>query len=215
MAKKRRLSWVQITGLLMFTIIFPLVSWYYLQQGYNYRLQSLQELQDLGKVTNYQAINQKGDTLQSDNLRGNVLVAGFYPQEEELRTLMKERLTILHDQFDKRNDVRFLVHVPAGSGSPEMVADELEIEDPEQWQVLAVSFSDWKQFAKTAYHWPLDSLTNTYDPGLLALTDTAGVVKNYYHLQENAEMGRLVEHITIVMPRLPERDLEFKRETEK
>lgn len=215
MAKKRRLSWVQITGLLMFTIIFPLVSWYYLQQGYNYRLQSLQELQDLGQVANYQAINQKGDTLQSVGLRGNVLVAGFYPQEEQLRTLMGERLTILHDQFDKRDDVRFLVHVPAGTGSAESIAEELGIKDSEQWQVLEVASTDWEQFAKTNYHWPLDSLTNAYDPGLLALTDTAGVVKNYYHLRENAEMGRLVEHITIVMPRLPERDLEFKRETEK
>jgi len=50
---------------------------------------------------------------------------------------------------------------------------------------------------------------------MVSLVDTGLQVRNHYAFQDPEAVKLLIRHITYVMPRLPERDVEFEREQEK
>ena len=60
-----------------------------------------------------------------------------------------------------------------------------------------------------------DSSGNLADYPYLVLVDTSKTIRNYYRVDIESEVKRMVEHIAMIMPRTPERDIILKREKEK
>lgn len=209
--EKKRMSLIQIAGLLLFLVILPAGSWYYLQSGYNHRKASLAELQQLGTVSAFELADQNGDTFYSEDMQKRVVIAGFLPEEVESQTRWAERLHKLHEQFDERNDILFLLFADSASlNNPGAFLLQNDLTDSLQWTLLVVDKSEMRTLATEGFHLP-----DPDKPGYLALVDTSRMVRRHYDPLDNQQMGRLIEHITIVMPKLADPDIVFKREKEK
>ncbi len=213
--EKRRLSLVQIAGLLLFLVILPAGSWYYLQSGFNHRKEALAELKELGKVSGIDLTDQYGLRFTTADMQQRVVVAGFLPADAASQDKWAQRLSTLHEQFDDRDDICFLILADSVSlPDPAAFLERNALTDSLQCKLLTTGSDDLITLASNTFHLPVDEAGQP-DLQLLTLADTAQMVRRHYDIFDNAQMGRLVEHITIVMPRLPEPDIVLKRDKEK
>lgn len=213
--EKRRLSLVQIAGLLFFLVILPAGSWFYLQSGFNHRKEALAELKELGKVGGIDLTDQFGTRFTTADMQKRVVVAGFLPAEAASREKWIQRLSVLHEQFDDRDDICFLILADSASmPDPAAFLERNALTDSLQWKLLLASGEELAALASNSFYLPAGEAGQP-DFQYLALADTAQMVRRHYNILDNQQMGRLVEHITIVMPRLPEPDIVLKREREK
>ena len=201
---RKKTNWLQIAGLFLFLVILPGGSWLYLRSGFQYRKASLAELVDRGSVGAFALPDAKGELFSSESLQGRVVVAGVLPAEAAPRKFWIDRMKALHKQFDERNELLILLMADSASvADPQAFLLENGLVDEEQWSLLLGGDA----VAPAAFHLP--------GPDMLALTDTEGVVRRHYDIADNREMGRLIEHIAILLPRLPDPDIEFRRQKEK
>lgn len=213
--EKRRLSLVQIAGLLLFLVILPAGSWFYLQSGFNHRKEALAELKELGKVGGIDLIDQYGMRFTTAAMQKRVVVAGFLPADAGSQEKWVQRLSVLHEQFDDRDDICFLILADSASmPDPMAFLERNALTDSLQWKLLVTGNSALLALASNSFYLPADDAGKP-NFQYLALADTAQMVRRHYDILDNQQMGRLVEHITIVMPKLPEPDIVLKRERER
>lgn len=209
----------QTIGLLLLLVILPGGSWIYLRNGLDYRIAAMEELKDLGKVPMGRVLETQASTepLTSEDLQGNVTVSGFLPETAEGQSRMIEVLQKLHEQFDERDDVLFLTYSKLDS-TQELKARSraLGFLDDEQWRLVrlpeAVSAG---AYFKANYAFPAEWADALSTHPYLVLADTSQTIRRLYDAAENKDMGRLVEHIAMILPRKPEKDIIFQREQEK
>jgi hypothetical protein len=213
--EKRRLSLVQIAGLLFFLIILPAGSWYYLQSGFNHRKEALAELKELGKVNGIDLTDQFGMRFTTADMRKCVTIAGFLPADAASQDKWAQRLSTLHEQFDDRDDICFLLLADsANMPDPAAFLERNALADSLQLILLLTGSEGLAALASNSFYLPAGEAGQP-NFQYLALADTAQMVRRHYDLLDNQQMGRLVEHITIVMPKLPEPDIVLKRERER
>lgn len=213
--EKRRLSLVQIAGLLLFLVVLPAGSWFYLQSGFNHRKEALAELKELGKVDGIDLTDQYGLRFTTADMQQRVVVAGFLPADAASQDKWAQRLSTLHEQFDDRDDICFLLLADSASmPDPAAFLERNALADSLQWKLLRTGSEGLNALASNAFYLPAGE-GGQPNFQFLALADTAKMVRRHYDILDNQQMGRLVEHITIVMPKLPEPDIVLKREKEK
>lgn len=206
----------QIIALFLLVVVVPAGSWYYLKTGLDYRIATLNEIQDLGKINSFTSVSTTGASVTDDDLEGDVVVVGFLTTSHpELRTIYGKRLNKLQDQFHDRNRVKFAIHSlgNADAGGKELMqfAEAYELDDKSS--VLLLTQGD--EIAKSNYKLPLEEGLALEDNPYLVLLDTALTIKNYYDIREEAQMKKLVEHLIYILPPDPKKDIYLKRETEK
>lgn len=202
------MNFVQIAGLLFLLVILPGGSWYYLQSGYNHRKAAIAELKDLGTVGAFELTDQYGRLFSSGQLHKRVTIATFLPDDAAQQQQWTSRIRELQDQFDHRDDVCFLLFADSSVlTDPARFAVDNNLTDSLQWEILTTDHTDLDRLASGAFYIP--------DRQHIALADTGMVVRRTYDILDNSQMGRLIEHITIVMPRLPDPDIVLKRDREK
>lgn len=213
--EKRRLSLSQIAGLLLFLVILPAGSWFYLQSGFNHRKGALAELKEMGKVEGIDLMDQYGTRFTTADMQRRVVVAGFLPADAASQDKWAQRLSTLHEQFDDRDDICFLLLADSANLSdPAAFLERNALSDSLQWKLLLTGPEELAALASNSFYLPAGEAGQP-NFQYLALADTARMVRRHYDILDNQQMGRLVEHITIVMPRLPEPDIVLKREKEK
>lgn len=216
--KRTRKGLIGAAALLLLLVVFPLVSWFYLQQGLDYRISALEQLKDHGKAPAFELVNYKLDTLRRDDLEGNVVVTSFINLENDtLAALYGEKLSKLHHQFDERPDLLFLQHLLGKDTSAERLnAFEInyELTDESQVYFLIDGKPSVQQLAQEGYSLPLEG-TDLMDNPYMALLDTMGTIRRYYDVRDEEEIKQLVAHIALILPQIKERDLVFRREIEK
>jgi cytochrome oxidase Cu insertion factor (SCO1/SenC/PrrC family) len=175
-------------------LIFPALSWYYLQTGLNHRKKALSELKELGKAGDFQLKNQSNLLISSRNMKGKVSIVNFLPGDRAAAKTLADRIAKVQQSFDEVGDVVFLSFIPADT-SVQLIdlAKELGIDDAGQWYLLGTNAGEWDRLAKEAYKMP--DLQNS-----VALVDTTGTIRNYYDINANQEMGRLVEQTVLILP---------------
>ena len=181
---------------LVFAILFvlPAGSWLYLQRGLDYRKKAVSELQDFGKTGEYDLKNQRNLAVSPTSLRGKVTVVNFLPSDREVGRTLSERIAKVHQSFDDTEDVVFLSFMPIDSTDKLLdVAISLGIKDDRQWYLLGTEAAEWKRLASDVYK--IQDPTNG-----VALVDTSLTIRKYYDIHLDKDMGRLVEHIAIVIP---------------
>ena len=202
---------LQMAFLLLMLVVLPAGSWFYLRGGYEHRKAALQELQELGSVGDFSLVDQNGLIFATQDLKKRVTVAGFLPAGTEKHAAWMDGLVRLHEQFDDRDDVCFLIFADTALvPDPQAFAQSYDLADSLQWIVVSGNGAYLHDLATSSFHLPEEAVGQQ-----LALIDTSGTVRSHYDAYENRELGRLVEHITIVLPRLPDPDIVFKREKEK
>ena len=205
---RKRMNFTQIAGMLFLLVILPAGSWYYLQRGFQHRKEALAELKDRGTIGAFMLPDQYGNIFSSEWLHKRVTIAAFLPNDAAQQQQWASRLHDLHAQFDDRNDVCFLLFADSSlMRDPMEFAMENDLVDSLQWEILTTNGAELQVLAFESFYLP--------DAQQIALVDTGLVVRRHYDIMDNQQMGRLIEHITIVMPRLPDPDIVFKRDKEK
>jgi len=202
MAKKR--NWTQIGLLLLFLVGFPVVSYFYLKSGYDYRVEAMQELQDYAPLPQAPVTNLWGDSLQTGP---DIVLLHFIDlQNTGQRDLMGKYMGELHEQFDGIGRVQFWAGFePVDSQQIKAYLDTYSLQDPEQYHVVKrTDFTGDFAFLEADV---------TAKPFVL-LSDTTGTIRNFYNLENGKELVRLVEHITYLMPPEKRRRATFKPEQE-
>ncbi len=135
--------------------------------------------------------------------------------DETLTRSAGEYLNKLHEQFDERPDVLLLQYILDDPGAGRIQAFELahRLDDPGQCFFLTGAEADMATRVREIYR--LDGAAATPLNAQVVLADTSLTIRRYYDLRNEQEIRRMVEHIAIILPRIEERDLVFKRETEK
>jgi hypothetical protein len=191
-SKMRRIVVSALVVVLLF--VLPAVSWLYLHQGLDYRKKSISELKDLGKAGNFELKNQKNLPVSQGLLRGKVTVAQFLPADLAEGKAKVERLAGIHENFDDTEDVLFLSFVPKDTTFSLLeLARQLNIRDDNQWFLMYADSAQMAELSSLVYR-PADPMNE------LILVDTSLTIRKYYDIRQNAAMGRLVEHISIVIP---------------
>ncbi len=192
MKRSKRIAISVLVVVILF--VLPGGSWLYLQRGLDYRKASLAELQDLGKTGDFQLKNQKNLMISPEMLRGRVSVINFLPEDKEMGKSLSERIAKVHQSFDDTEDVIFLSFMPADSSAQLLdIANSMGIKDDKQWFLIGTDNDEWQRLAKEVYKIP------NPENGV-ALVDTSMTIRKYYDINANQDMGRLVEHISIVIP---------------
>lgn len=193
--KKYSRKKVLVTIFVVFILfILPAGSWFYLQQGLDYRKKSMAELQELGKPGSFEHKNQKNVVVSPELLRGRVTVVNFLPEDRQKAKMLSDRIAKVHQSFDDTEDVIFLSFMPADTSQQMLdMANSLGIKDEKQWFLIGTNETEWQRIANEVYRIP-----NPEDG--VALVDTSLMIRKYYDINLNQDMGRLVEHISIVIP---------------
>ncbi|MEM9918940.1 MAG: hypothetical protein AAF990_12640 [Bacteroidota bacterium] len=220
MEKKKSLGkTLQSLVLVASLILLPLGSWYYLQSGYTYHKQALAELKDYGELPAFELRDQNGQSFTKDSLLGSIAISAFYnsddPQTDDLFGFIRR----LHEQFDDRHGVLFLLHDLKATDTPDelkSLANRYEIKDDKQILLLTAQADRMQALLDKGYQVPdLENGRNTEGKygtraasssdfrqyPYLVITDTKAGVRNYYAYGDIASQKRLIEHIALTMPR--------------
>lgn len=205
--EKGKIHW-RVVGMLAFIlIILPAGSWYYLTQGYNYRKDLLDDLkEEFGEVKPYTLQTADGESYGTEDFAGNTAVVNFIGSRDLQREFVWTNLTKLHEQFDDRNDILFITHV---AGDPLANLPK----DTAQWKIITGTEAQLSKIAAENYNLKFPAEQNILDNSQIILLDSSRI-RNYYDANDPMQMGRLLEHITIVMPRQAERDIILERNKE-
>jgi hypothetical protein len=203
---------LQTLALLLFLVILPLGSWYYLKRGADYRIEMIQELGEYAQLSYPNLVEQLGDDWPPEDWQTQVGVWAFLPEDEKLQGQFGHYLAELTDQFEeKREQVRFFL-IPASAGvNAEGFLNRSELSNLTHVPVVLPA-KDAQRLAMEEFQLPLEDIGFERNP-YIALTDSL-TVKRYYDVREPQDMARLVEHIVFLVP-AEKQITEIKREPEK
>ena len=190
-------------------IVLPAGSWYYLNEGYNYRKAILEELaQDLGQVPSFQLRNQNNKLITDAAIRGKFAIVNFLslPPSESAQPIIQQ-LVKVQDQFDKRDDIIFLTFTKANA--PEEVAAYFETlnvkRNKNQWHFLTGTDTALLQIEqKMAF--PASFQTGITDNATMIIADSSATIRYIYDFREKEAVKKLIHHIPNLMPRPKEKE---------
>ncbi len=207
---------IQIGGLLLLLVLLPLGSWYYLQTGLNYRIEAMQELEDIAPLPGFELLNYNDSMVQAERFKDQLVVGHFYTGAYEEAYL--DLLQRLKEQFDERRDVYFLTFragedIGTRAASTQLLLDH-QIDDENQFFFL---HGAPEEVARLAAAVKLDQAVQggqLVDNQRLFFADSAQV-RSHYDLTNEADLKLLIKHITLNLHPVEEPDIIFERETEK
>ncbi|MBK7870384.1 MAG: hypothetical protein IPJ74_06690 [Saprospiraceae bacterium] len=193
-------TFILAIGILLLLLVgFPIGSWFYLKAGLDYRKEVMSDLHDYGAMPSIALTTYSGQTLEKQDVAEKIIVAAFLNFQDQTITEQSGRwLFKLHDQFDERRDVAFLLHVMDTTASPENIdafATEYQLQDTAQCFFLKENPEIFKTIATNVYKIPENAVNAHF-----ALADAQGTVRRYYDLRKTEEVNRLVEHIALLLP---------------
>ncbi len=188
-------------AILIFLVLFvlPAGALYFLNAGKNFRQDYLKDLSDMGKVAAFNLPNQDNLPVNPDMLKGKVSIVHFLSGNPAEAKEKVGRISKLHQSFDDTDDVVFLTFMPADSAtSLRDEAARLGIVDNQQWYLIGAEKGNLEKIAQQGF-----KLKDPFNS--IALVDTTLTIRNQYNINENEEMGRLVVHISMIIPKQKKR----------
>ncbi len=196
----------QLVALSLILVGLPLGSWYYLQKGYNYRLEILNDLSDLGVVGGYAFVPFEKESFALADLKGSVVVTSFLDRlDSPYAVEIGENLNKLVDQFGKTDKVHFLINTNDRTNIEQY--HEKYLQNNPYCTFLQVGEAQLQNIKVKSYHCTGQQMD-------FVVVDPTLNVRNCY-VNSPEDMKRLVEHVSVLTPRKGTEDPVVKRETEK
>ena len=203
--------------LLALLVVFPLMSWYYLQQGMDYRKEILNKEEDLGSIVSFEIDYGTAEPFHGSVYSDKILVASFFdPTSDGDKALMGPILQKLHKQFEERADLILMNNLKTGN---ELFMQEFMREysllDEEQIYFNLIPPSRWEGYLTAYYQLGEERYATFQAKPFFLLLDLGGRIKRIYDASDSEDIKRMVAHTAMILPIIKERELIFKRETEK
>lgn len=174
---------IRVIAILALLILFPLISYIYLRQGYYFRLDALRELEPKSKIAdfNFESFDPQ-TTYDISDLAGHVSL--LYNNDNASSVGM---LLPIYEEFSHREDFQ-------------LIGFTIDSSNFQQAQNNNLPSKQWK-FANAPYQWEKQ----------VTLIDTSGTIRNSYDLDSSSFLS-LGQHIPIVLPRKKEQDIKMKKQ---
>jgi len=210
---------IELTALAITLIVLPVGTYLYTSQGFDYFMEMKGELHEYGELPAFALQDQSGQTLELEDVKGRLVVSSFMKLGDEKGNYMVKQMAKLYDQFKDSDVVVFLIYIfdPKTNSVASLndFAQANGLTDEEQCFFLRGEEGKVEAVLANGYKWPTDygkknreepyqlasgsTTGDTYYPYVI-LSDTSAVIRNYYAFENNKEMGRLVEHIALMLP---------------
>lgn len=204
---------VQVAGLILFTVVLPLGSYFYLKKGYDFQKEALSNLKDLGEVQPDLELTAMPDSVRVLAAREHKV--GFNLRVSANDTFMLSVLERLMDQFVASETVYF-----------NLFLGEDYQDDPVFWNQWIDGLPEKAQFGL----FPLSVQQNNdfwlgnlgfekYCPGsrschTIAVVDARRHIRSFYQVNNPDELKEMVRVSAIILPRKKVEDPVLKREKE-
>jgi protein SCO1 len=188
------------TGILsIILVIFPLISWWNLQNGVNKRLEIKAELKNLGQLPDFNLVNQHGEPITKAQFQGNISIVSFLSTQGKGAQQSLASLKKL-EQFNKIDSLRFWIVTtnPQADSAKALLqfAQNQGIKDFGKYNLLTGAPEAVKKFTDT---YGFDASVVLADVSQFALLDTTCAIRNRYD-SKMEEMARLVRHAAFIYP---------------
>lgn len=191
--------------LFVILVLLPAGSWFYLRGGLNWRKTAQAELQDYGKIRSASIIYADGT--KENLLKSKVCVLHFFGPNPDLtlenRAILQtgERLA---QQFGfkpgmQQDYFRLVMIAEGGTAEFKTLAQTLPTADLVNW-VWTGGMGSWRTILVNGYDSYCQKNSIKPDAEYFALADTSGTIRRFYNALDEKEIGRMVEHIALLLP---------------
>jgi peroxiredoxin len=230
-SKQKRV--IKLSALFFILIVLPLGTALFTRGGGEYFKEMISELHDYRELPDFQFQAHNGQVISKDKLKGKLAVIAFFSLDDPKAALIAGQVQKLHQSFDNDNEVLFLMHTlnPEEDSMEELkvFAESNGLRDEEQCYVLSSSQQAVYNYLAEGFKWPTnyadrdlttplqfeDVPANLKSYPYFVITNTGGMIKNYYNYEDNKVMARLIEHLALMLPSRTDDDPELVREKEK
>ncbi len=193
------------TVLFLLLVVLPAGSWFYLQGGLNWRKNAQAELQDYGKIRAATIIYADGT--KENMLKDKVCVLHLFGANPDLTAANKKILDTgerLFKQFGYKpgameDHFRMVMIAEGGTAEFKTHAQTLPSADYVNW-VWTGGLGSWSTILVNAYDLYCQKNGITPYEHYIALADTSGTIRRFYNAMDEKELGRMVEHIALLLP---------------
>ncbi len=202
-SKSRKIVVASILFIIL--IAFPAASYLYMRNGLNWRKQAVSELGQYGKIRPAFLILPGGE--RQNRLEGSVAVIHIFGKNPDLTPVNKkimddgERLFGQFGRVGEQIRADFRLGMIAEGGTAEFVSykQTLPSADFATW-VWTGALDDWRAIVEYGYSQYCKKEGIQPVPEYYALTDTSGQIRRFYDATDDKQVGRMVEHIAMLLP---------------
>lgn len=197
-----------VIGTILFVILvgLPAVSYVYMRDGFNWRKQAISELGEYGKIRPAFLIYPGGE--RQNRLESSVTVVHIFGKNPDLTDANKKILDDgerLFKQFGQMGDMSirsdFRLAMIAEGGTSEFVSyKQLRPSADYATWVWTGGIDDWRAVVDYGYEQFCKKEGIQPFPEYYAVTDTSGQIRRYYNALDEKQVGRMVEHIAMLLP---------------
>lgn len=207
-AKSSRTRKMAVAAILFLILVaLPAGSWYYLRSGLNWHRKAVSELRHYGKVLPVMFIMPDGERF--NDLQGRVCVVynfGIRPDLNDTTKRVLDTYQRLFGQFGRfsdqsvRPDFRLVPLYENGTAEFKSYAQQLEVFEYAIWRNSG-AVAAWEQVLDGNYRQFCREEDIRPQPCYYALADTSGSIRRFYNALDEKEIGRMVEHIALLLPK--------------
>jgi hypothetical protein len=187
-------------ALLLIFVVLPGLSWVYLQGGLNWRKAAQAELSKYGKIRAAYTIWPEGD--KQDELKEKVTVVHVFGSNPDLTPANKHIMDTgeeLFQQFGQSMYFRMAMVADGGTTEFRSYRQTRPSSDYATW-VWTGGIGSWTTIMKNGFEsYCVKNRIKPY-PHYYALSDTSGMIRRFYNAMDKQEVGRMVEHIALLLP---------------
>ena len=211
---------IQFIALLLLLVVSPIGTYFWMKGGFEYRIERLSQLKDLGQVTAFETVDANGEPFGLEDIKDKMTLVAFLPEQQEAALKLMQRIEMvehqMEEQLDKRKDVLFLIHCATDSlTSLSSIRNSVVRNENDKFVFVTASNEELARLSAEVYKLPFEGDENYLNTNRLTLVDLMSTIRTYYDAMDNKAMGQLVEHMAIILPPEEEKDIVFKREKEK
>ncbi len=185
-----------IITIVLILFLLPFVSWYYLQSGLDWRKTAQDVMNGTTPFPEGEYKDIEGDVFNADSLAYRVSIVSFASCDDS----DKDRVKVLEDVYNQFKDTKKANYIVLDSCAAS--SSEKAINERDKWYHISCDQSG-TLCDRLMQDWPFDRT--------FALIDRNGVIRSYYAIHTEDERRLLVEHMSLLLPRERQEQVELKR----
>ncbi len=191
-------KYLNIGAVLLLLIGFPTASYYYMKDGWNYRVRAIEAQGDFGKMPSLQELAPLRGKLP-EKLRGSMVVVGWLDENApDAAADYGQTLDSLFQQFYASPNLYFTTITNGDAAFVERLTASYEL--PEDPMLSFLQSETPLKASGEAFQLPAEA---GMEP-LVALVDSSMTIRKHYDLSKRDETIGLVQLISLIIP-LPEK----------